>query len=188
MNLLTNPLAKTDTETLGPNKDYSLDPTTGLLATAKGMNIDLPYLELGNEFYFSGPVSFPSLPADKNGDNIAVYPDVSAYAATANDWISDIHSQGPGYQCAAVGAHAVNQPRQQTWSEGLFKTLKGEDAVTLHFYPQANLPWGTNPSSSDRITVANAKDLLAVPTLIWQQVRDKVFSRMGRFPRRYLSG
>jgi hypothetical protein len=182
MNLLTNPVATSDADTLGPNEDYSLNPTTGLLATAKSLNIPLPYLELGNEFYFPGPVSFPSDPSDKNGDNIAVYPDAGTYGTTASAWISNIHAQGSTHHCAAVGAHAVNAARQQTWNEGLFKTLEGEDAVTLHFYPQTNLPWGTNPTSSDRITATNAKQMLAVPFLIFQEVQDKDFAPNGAIP------
>ena len=83
-----------------PNEAYQLQ----MLQEAKNIGLNIPQIELGNEFY---------LPQACYMD---VYPTVQDYVNAANQWINDIRSQS-GYskvKLAAVGAHVVHHDARQT--------------------------------------------------------------------------
>jgi len=156
LNILTDPKCTTmcTLSSGSPNEGYQLN----LLRKAATDQINIDYLELGNEFYLNNP------------DYKAVYPTAQDYATEANKWILDVRKLS-GYssvKIAAVGAH-ISDPsatdRKNSWNRNLMTTLQGADAVTIHVYPGTNLPPGTTSFDPSM-----AKTMLLVPFTTWESI------------------
>ncbi|MCL4402002.1 MAG: hypothetical protein M1436_04970 [Acidobacteria bacterium] len=183
LNMLTDPTCAPPVEGYcaftpeSPNLTYQLE----LLEAARKIGLDLPYVELGNEYYVSETAGYASVYPDPSGSAAPLASVV--YGRLASKWISAIRQRYPKVQIAAVGAHITrppgNAPRRAKWLSGLFDpalnstavggngraALQGADAVTLHVYPAANLPRGT---AINRIT---AEDMLGQPFKLWAEVK-----------------
>jgi hypothetical protein len=120
-----------------PNLNYQLQ----WLQAAQSMGLPLKYVELGNELYLTGKPGYQQVFPDpvNPGDP----PASTVYAGVCTQWIAAIKKQFPQSQVAALAATSHDtDSRGKSWNSGLFPTLKGEDAITMHTYPGDTLAKG----------------------------------------------
>lgn len=104
----------------------TLGDQLAMLKQAQEMGLPVDYIELGNEFYFSTP------------ENLAIFPTGQSYGRAASAWANALHDQFPNAKVAALGCYApwplFIDHRRGYWDRDVLQTLKGADAITLHYY------------------------------------------------------
>ena len=140
------------------------------LQAAATAGISVKRIELGNEFYLSGPTA-----GTHGNDYTTRFPTTAAYAQQANAWVSALHNAFPAAQIAAVGTDAAgnNSPRREGWNAAVLGALTGANALTLHPYIPV-----TNAS-------ATPQSLLSLP---YQRVQSLTATEFPQLTSRGLSG
>ena len=94
-----------------------------LLRAARGLNLPVQDLELGNEFFWSSP------------DHDKAFPTASDYASLMNDWTASLKHEFPNGRIAAVGSIPYSgDARTRNWNSAVIGKIRGVDAITLHRY------------------------------------------------------
>lgn len=108
-----------------------IDNHVQFLQAAAAAGVSVNRVELGNEFYLSGPT-----PGANGSDYSTRFPTAAAYARQANPWVSAFRTAFPAVQIAAVGADATgsNTARREGWNAGVMGEISGVDALTIHPY------------------------------------------------------
>jgi hypothetical protein len=122
----------------------SLSDQLAMLRAAADLGMPIRRIELGNEIYLDTRVF------------VRRFPTPQAYGRTATRWIRAIKRNFPKARVAAVGraSPASRHKRQRGWNRKLLKTLRGEDALTLHTY------WTSSPRRLSRKALA---EIFAAP-------------------------
>jgi hypothetical protein len=147
-----------------PNLNYQLQ----MLQAAQAKGFPIQYVELGNEFYIDNKTGYTQVYPDpvNPGDP----PASTVYARLANQWTAAVKKQFPQALVAALAAttNSTVTARKTAWNPGLFPTLQGEDAITLHTYITSSLAKGTV------LNDAAAEVLLAMPFSNWASVEQDI--------------
>jgi hypothetical protein len=140
----------------------TLSDQLAMLRAARDLGMPIRRIELGNEIYLDTRVF------------VRRFPTAQAYGRTATRWIRAIKRNFPQAQVAAVGraSHGSRHKRQRGWKRTLLKTLRGEDAITLHSY------WTSSPRRLGRKALA---DIFAAPI---RRVADLHRKGIRQLPRR----
>ncbi len=136
-----------------------------MLNSAKTMNLQPSYLELGNEYYLNDTCYNAVYPTPTG-----VASNGGVYAKAANAWIAGIQGLS-GYsseKIAAVGSHIDGSPARANWNQALMYgdglgngPLTGATAVTIHIYVASGLP------SKATVSATNADTMLYRPFYVW---------------------
>jgi len=109
-----------------------------MLKAAQQLGIPIEYIELGNELYFALRPA-----ANKDASNYARrFASGAPYVNEMNYWISELKSAFPQAKIAVLGQAFQGG----TWNADVISSLKGADAVTLHYY-QIESAGGEDPTS-----------------------------------------
>jgi hypothetical protein len=119
LNVMTYDNALVNKTTLSTAMDNQIQ----MLQTAQGLGLPVNSLELGNEFYWSGP------------DHDHEFPTAKKYALTMNLWAAALKQQFPNASfAAAISIPSKFDVRTRTWNAPVLANIKGIDAVTIHRY------------------------------------------------------
>lgn len=139
------------------NINYQID----MLHAAKQMGLPVQFVELGNEFYLRSP------------ENVQAFPTSQDYGKTCTTWISEIHKAFPDVKISAVATvPSKNTPRvREQWNDGLFQTLRGADAVTLHPYVQIKKGFiAKDVATTGPDAITTAQKIIGATFTKWQEV------------------
>jgi hypothetical protein len=84
----------------------------------------------------------------QNADYVKAFPTAADYGTAATQWAAAITAAHTGVAIAALASPVkpgTAPPRQQTWNAGLFSTLRGVSAVTMHEYTDTQIGSGSGP-------------------------------------------
>jgi hypothetical protein len=187
LNVLTDPAVEENTDPSCQQDPTSCTPTHNspdldyqILALETASNpicidgtscppLSIPYVELGNEFYFSNPCFLDVYPDNTSTSGLDIagleYAELLAGKScptnvteptdcvSSPNWVSAIRSADPGAQIAAVAVDVGNAtaPRILNWNQTFLSapTIPAVDALVLHVYrgtDLANLPSVTDPA------------------------------------------
>jgi hypothetical protein len=94
-----------------------------LLQQAQSLGLTINNIELGNEFYWSGP------------DHDREFPTAKDYQLTANQWAATLKQQFPSATFASMlSIPNSGDKRTTTWNTPVLENIRGIDAVTIHRY------------------------------------------------------
>ncbi|MCY7410167.1 MAG: DUF3494 domain-containing protein, partial [Chitinophagales bacterium] len=113
----------------------NIDFQKNIIQHALDLNINVPYLELGNEFYLKAATCNNQQPQD--------------YALNVNEYLNMVHNNPNfgGIKVGIVGSSWTTEDtqeddlacRRKSWNANLFPLLSGTkpgDAITFHIYPE----------------------------------------------------
>ena len=94
-----------------------------MLEAARGMNLPVEDLELGNEFYWNSP------------GYTQAFPTASDYASAMNEWTASLKRELPNAKVASMASISYSsEARTEGWNSAVIGKIRGVDAVTLHRY------------------------------------------------------
>lgn len=108
----------------------TLTSQLAFLDAVAALGVPVTRVELGNEYYLQNP------------DYLKAFPTSADYGKIASTWITAIKAAHPGVAIAVVAAPVkpgTPSPREASWNSGLFSTLTGADAVTMHEYTDTQI-------------------------------------------------
>jgi hypothetical protein len=142
----------------------TLDSQIAMLHHAQELGMPIRYIELGNEFFFSG-------------DRIeTLFPTGAEYGREASRWIKTIHNEFPESRIAAIAA-VVDDPsrpdRNSRWNIDLQTSLRRADAISMHIYFDFGL------SDNDVLNYVSVANMLSRPFRNRDELRAKYLPHLN---------
>ncbi|MBB5342063.1 hypothetical protein [Tunturibacter empetritectus] len=115
-----------------------------MLDAARGLNLPVEDLELGNEFSWSSP------------DHDKAFPTAADYVSQMNEWTANLKRTHPNAHIASVGSiPSSGDARTKNWNDAVVGKIRDVNTVTLHRYDSI-LDGGIRNGTSADTVLSNA--------------------------------